>query len=117
MRIIVDYLAEGENYVPSKQKIVHLEALLLMLRALTGDNRFEEIIPDMQEEQERTGGINMCELLDKYERKGMEAGIVAGANKLGKLITILMAEGKSDAVMQVANDEKVRESYYEQYGM
>ena len=62
MRIIVDYLAEGKEYVPSKQKIKHPEAPLLMLAALTGDVRYEEIIPNMQEEQDRKGGISMCEL-------------------------------------------------------
>lgn len=75
MRIIVDYLAEGENYIPSGQRIQHIEALLLMLKALTGDDRYEEILPDLQEERERTGDVSMCELLDKYENRGREAGM------------------------------------------
>ena len=72
MRIIVDYLAEGKNYIPTNQKIIHLEALLLMLGALTNDNRYETIISEMLEKEGWKGDITMCELLDKYENQGME---------------------------------------------
>lgn len=46
-----------------------------MLKALTGDDRYEEILPDLQEERERTGDVSVCELLDKYENRGSEAGM------------------------------------------
>ena len=100
MRIVVDYLAEGENYVPSMQKIVHLEALLHMLKALTGDVKYEEIIPDMQEEQEKKGGISMCELLDKYERRGMEAGM----ERVNKLIRHLIGDGRKEDIAHAVSD-------------
>ena len=60
MRIVVDYLAEGKAYIPSNTKIIHLEALLLMLKALTGDVRYEDIIPDMKETEKKMGGVSMC---------------------------------------------------------
>ncbi len=82
MRIIVDYLAEGKNYIPTKQKINHLEALLLMLKALTGDDRYEEIIPVAQQQEKEKGAITVCELLDKYENRGMERGIEKGVRVL-----------------------------------
>lgn len=69
MRIIVDYLAEGKDYVPTKQKIIHLDALLLMLKALTDDGRYETMISEMQKEENTKGGFTMCELLDRYEAK------------------------------------------------
>lgn len=77
MRIIVDYLAEGKDYVPTEQKIIHLEALLLMLKALTDDERYETIISEMLEKESKEGGVTMCELLDKYENRGMEKGFKA----------------------------------------
>ena len=49
---------EGKDYVPSEQKIQHLEALLLMLKALTGDDRYEELFPALQEVTENAGGIS-----------------------------------------------------------
>ena len=74
MRIVVDCLAEGKDYVPSKQRIVHLEALLLMLRELTGDERLVQIISSLQEDEKEMGGMSMFELLDKYESRGLERG-------------------------------------------
>ena len=44
-----------------------------MLNALTGDNRYEEIILDMQDEQNKMGGVSMCELYQNrlFEEYGL----------------------------------------------
>lgn len=73
MRIVVDYLAEGKDYVPTKQKLKHPEEVLQMLRNLTNDERYLTILNAMQEE-EKKGGIAMCELLDKYWNDGVATG-------------------------------------------
>ena len=78
MRIIVDYLAEGAAYIPTQQRIVHVEAMLRLLKALTGDDRYEEIIPDVINLEREKGGITMCPLLDKYENRGIAKGISQG---------------------------------------
>lgn len=49
--------------------------------------------------------------------KGYSQGKVDGENRLGKLIAILMAEGKSDIVIQVSQNEDVREEYYKKYNI
>ena len=77
MRIIVDYLAEEENYLPTEQKIMHVEAFLRMMKILTGDNRYEEMLLQMTEE-EREESIGMCKLLDKYWNDGVEKGKTEG---------------------------------------
>ena len=66
IRVIVDYLAEGEQYIPSRQKLMHPEEVLLTLSALTGDHRLEDIIPEVKDEEEP----RMCELIDRYEKRG-----------------------------------------------
>ncbi len=81
MRIIVDYLAEGEKYVPTQQKIVHVEAVLRLLKELTGDTRYEEIISEVINVESDEGGITMCELLDKYENRGIAKGISLGISQ------------------------------------
>ncbi len=78
MRIIVDYLAEGKDYIPTRQHIVHIKALLMMLRELTEDERYEAIIEEMLDVERRKGAATMCELLDKYEKRGIEKGIEKG---------------------------------------
>lgn len=79
MRIVVDYLAEGRHYRPTDQKVQHVEAFLHLLRALTGDARYEEIIPELSGEKEAVG---MCELLDKYENRGREKGLIENLQAL-----------------------------------
>ena len=80
MRIIVDYLVEGGEYRPTNQVIVHIEEFLLLMQALTGDNRYEQILPQL-EKKEKQGGITMCELLNKYENRGIQKGIKKGEKR------------------------------------
>lgn len=74
MRIIVDYLAEGENYQCTDQPILHIEAVCRLLEALTGDIRYTDIMNELLELQKRGGQVTMCPLLDKYENRGFVAG-------------------------------------------
>ena len=81
MRIVLDYLAEGNAY-RSDQKIIHKEATIKILRVLSGDKNVddtEEILKalDIAEEDE----ISMCELFDQYTRRGISQGISQGISK------------------------------------
>ena len=75
MRIVVDYLAEGNSYC-SERKIVHKEALIKLLRVLSGDENVEDTILMMREsginEEE---DIKVCELFEQYKRTGREEGL------------------------------------------
>jgi len=86
MRIVVDYLAEGSAYEPTNQKILHVDALLGMLRALSGDERYEELSRILTREEKEE--ISMCELLDKYEKRGERRGERRGEQR-GKHIKAL----------------------------
>ncbi len=74
MRIVVDYFAEEKEYIPTNQKIVHVEALLRMLKALTNDERYEFLLKNIQIDENKEGGTTMCELLDRYENQGIMRG-------------------------------------------
>ena len=78
MHIVVDYLAEGKDY-RSEQKVVHKEALIKLLRVLSGDENVEDtetILQEMQVKEEDE--ISMCELFDQYVRKGRKEGLREG---------------------------------------
>lgn len=115
MRIVVDYLAEGKNYVPTRQKIVHLEALLMMLSALTGDVRYEEIVPEMQKEEKEKGEIDMCELLDKYENRGVERGLAEGISRVNELIRHLIGDGRSAEIEKAVSDVEYQNQLFFEY--
>ena len=91
MRIVVDYLAEQEKYEPSFQKIKHSEALLFMLESLTGDDRFNKILEQMEDKEKGKDGITMCELLDRYWNDGVSKGMVQGLSQA--VLKVLLCHG------------------------
>ncbi|RHQ14308.1 hypothetical protein DW981_03290 [Clostridium sp. AM49-4BH] len=61
-------------YKPSPQKMKHVHAVLQMMSIMTGDHRFEDAYNDAIQKEE----LNMCEVLDRVEKKGYDAGRIAG---------------------------------------
>lgn len=113
MRIVVDYLAEGKNYIPTKQRIIHLKELLMLLQALSGDDRYLEIIPDMEQTERERGAVNMCELLDKYENRGMEKGM----ERVNTLIRKLIGDGRGSEINRMVADEEYQGKLFAEYGL
>ena len=74
MRIVVDFLAEGNGY-RSDRKVVHKAALIKMIKVLSGDTDVDDI-EDWLEEQgiREEDEVKVCELFDQYERKGRNEG-------------------------------------------
>ena len=74
--IVADYFVQMRKtgaYQPTIRQIRHVQETLDLLSVLTGDSRFEEAY------NEKKGGIhNMCEVLDRIEKKGREEGIKEG---------------------------------------
>lgn len=81
MRIVVDFLAEGDNY-RSDRPIAHKEALIKMLRVLAGESNVEDTAEILQEMNIREEDeITVCELFDQYTRKGISLGIQRGISQ------------------------------------
>ena len=74
--IVADYFVQmrkKRDYQPTVRRIRHVQETLDLLSVLTGDSSFEETY------NEREGGIhNMCEVLDRIEKRGREEGIKQG---------------------------------------
>lgn len=113
MRIVVDCLAEKGEFKPTKQPILHPESFLRMMCALTGDYRYEWLASHMEKKEE----VTMCELLDKYEARGMEKGIEKGETLLAKLIEALFRDNRVADARLVATDTEVRKKLYHEYGL
>ena len=56
-----------KNYKGSNEEIRHVDALLKMLSALTGDNSFEEVY---NESNLQDGGVTMEGFIEKYKNQG-----------------------------------------------
>ena len=78
MRIVVDYLTEGENY-RSHRKITHKAALIKMIKVLSGETDTDGVEEWLRKQGIREEDeISVCELFDQYERKGREEGKLEG---------------------------------------
>ena len=60
-----------KDYKGSTEEIRHVDALLKMLSALTGDNSFEDVY---NEGNLKNGGVTMCEVVEKIENRGANRG-------------------------------------------
>ena len=60
-----------KNYKGSTEEIKHVDSLLKMLSALTGDNSFEEVY---NEGNLNKGGVTMCEVVEKIKKEGADRG-------------------------------------------
>ena len=90
------------------------------MAVMTKDNRFEDVYsPDME-----GGDINMCEVLDKIENRGikkgiaqgmtqgiaqgMTQGIAQGEDKAFSLVKFLIANNRLEDLKRVSEDESYR---------
>ena len=120
MRIIVDFLAEGNSY-RSDRKIIHKAALIKMIKALSGETDTEDVEKWMEEQGiQEEGEITVCELFDQYVRQGRAEGRaegrvegrIEGENRFARLVQMLIDGGRSEEVKKAASDPVYREQLY-----
>lgn len=73
-RIIADYLVQkrmNHDYVPSREELKHMDAVLKLMSVVAEDERFEEVQKGLHKDG---GAKNMCEVLDRIENKGKIEG-------------------------------------------
>lgn len=84
-RIVADYFVqkqENGDYIPSPEKLYHVQETLQLLSVMTNDQRFEEAYGYDPEEGEVQ---NMCDVLDRAERRGAEKKAREAAINLYKM--------------------------------
>ena len=130
--ILADYLYQmrvNKNYVADKRSIGHIEELLMLMSAMTGDKRFEDIIDEANKKEV----VNMCEVLDIVEARGIEKGIEKGiergreegiekgreegADLISRLNTILAKEGDLDKIIKANTDKRYRNELLKKYNL
>ena len=117
MRIVVDYLAEGNQY-RSEKKIVHKAALIRMIKVLSGEMDTENIEAWMEEQGIREEDeITVCELFDQYVRQGRAEGRTEGENRFAKLVQMLLEGGRNEDIKRVVSDQNYREQLYAETGL
>ena len=89
------------------------------MAALTGDNRFEQAVNDMSEEDKKE--VRMCEILDKIEARGEvrgeTRGIEIGEEKLSSLLGKLKEAGRDEDFNKAISDKEHRQKLYKEFDM
>ena len=137
-KIIADHfyqLYHCEDYVPSKEKITHVDALLKLMSVLCKDNRYENAVADLNLNEKE--GLHMCEILDKFiargeargiqigesrgEARGIQIGesrgVEIGEQKLSKLLGLLKNAGRMEDFDRAIADKDYRKELYKEFGI
>ena len=104
MRVILDYLSDRESLMCRRQKLKNPEEVMLMLYALSKDDRYLESIEFMGEGEEKS----MCDLLDEAENRGMDRGREQG---LRRGIQVLITTCHEVGLSMEATIQKLKEKY------
>lgn len=118
-RIVADYfmqLQRRQDYVAPDTTIRHVHEFLQLMSVMTGDNRYEEVYSsDMEGRQ-----VNMCEVLEKVEdrgvQKGIQQGITRGEDSAFTLVSYLLSNGRMDDLKKAAEDNDYRSKLMEELG-
>ena len=125
-RIVADYFVQirkNKDYIPGKETIEHMDAVLKLLSVLTNDQRFEEAQEEPGKEQ------SMCEVLDKVENRGIEKGIrrgmeqgleqglEQGIKRANKLNLLLSKQGRLDDIIRSAEDMNYQMKLMKEFGL
>jgi hypothetical protein len=92
-RIVANFFVnkrKNQDYIPDDPTVIqHVDEVLKLLSAMTGDMRYENILSRKEKV------TNMCEVAERLEQKGLKEGLKEGLAK-GQTITIytLIQKGK-----------------------
>ena len=138
-RIIAEYFVNKRRnieYTPSAQEIQHVDEFLKLLQALTGDDRYFDVLNLLQKEAKKEG-VNMCEILDKVENRGIAIGEKRGeirgekrgeirgekrgreemADEINQLNAILLKQNRMDDLIRTLTDRNYQRQLMVEFGI
>lgn len=123
-RMVVEYLTNPkerlfEKWIKEGRKIRHPMELIDLLCVLSKDKRYVDIREELLEKYVKGDEIEMCELLDILENRGVEKGIRQGreemSSKLNALILKLTEEKHYEKLARSAVDKEYQKKLMQQY--
>ena len=127
-RVLVDYLYQvrtNHNYNPEKYFVQHMQEVLDLMSAMTGDTIFEKSIENTKIKEAHY----MCDVIhamidegvERGRKEGREEGIqkgkLEGANIVSRLYEILLNEGSMDKLKRATKDESYRYELLKEYDL
>ena len=129
-RVLVDYLYQvrtNRNYNPEKYFVQHMQEVLDLMSAMTGDKVFEKSIENTKIKEAHY----MCDVIHAMIDEGVERGFqegfqrgfqegfqkgkLEGINLANRLFEILLDEGSMDKFKRATKDEDYRYELLKEY--
>ncbi len=126
--VVAEYFVRSRTdpgYKPKKKVIKHVDAFLKMMKAVTGDHRYEEVRKTVRKGED----ITMCEVLDyrekrgeergekRGEQRGMQRGIERDRRALNSLIDFLIRDGRIEDLKRSTKDSDFQQKLLDEYGL
>lgn len=116
-RIVARFFSEkrkNKNYIPDdKDEIRHVDEVLKLLSAMTGDDQYEMVYASSKKGEIRT----MCDVAERLVNKGRAEGRAEGEERLSRLFLILSDRGRIDDLKKAASDPSIRVALYKEFNL
>ena len=110
-RVVADYfvqMREKGEYNPGNEVVQHIQEVLQLLNVMDKEKRFE----DNLNEDIVKGKVNkMSEWLDKVIKTSEEKG----ENRMGKLMKILLKQGRTEDLNRAVDDSEFRDQLFQEF--
>ena len=113
-KLLAEYMVKGSNHNAGSIELNHPEEVSELLLRLTGE---ELPIPEYNDEGGKTMEKFFEPMFASMLVKAEERGEAEGENRIVKLISLLISDGRDDTVKEVLKDEKLRNRLCEEYGI
>ena len=118
--VMAEYFVRSRTdpgYKPEKKVIKHVDAFLKMMKAVTGDHRYEEVRKTVRKGEH----ITMCEVLDyrekRGEKRGEQRGIERDRRALNRLNDLLLEDGRIEDLKRSTKDSDFQQKLLDEYGL
>lgn len=117
MGILLEYLKEEPDPKCLNQRIRHVEALLRLLKVLSGNEMYQKLLEDLKasnqlKEMEEGEGWTMCRLLEESWENGEKRGIELGTQKgIQQGIQALILAGKNFGMSFERTADELKERF------
>ena len=118
--VVAEYFVRSRTdpgYKPERKVIQHVDAFLKLMKAVTGDHRYEEVRKSVR----KGVSITMCEVLDYREKRGEKRGIQRGIEQdrraLNRLNDLLLEEGRIEDLKRSTKDSDFQQKLLDEYGL
>ena len=123
--IIAEYIVRKRKNEPFRlsqdREIQHVDAFMKMLSVFAEEPYIEELTEEILNKRKKGERITMCDIskawVDLGRGKGLKEGEVKGQEKMGRLITLMIRDGRIEELGEAGSDRALQNKLMKEYGI